>query len=168
MKSFRGIHARAGLADQPPLSSRPNRWMVFCRSAYMYSCSSIHMSQFSTVRIVREGETCEARCLNPTKVRRISKQLPKSDTLIGLSDLFKSLSDPTRIRILFSLSKEEVCVCDLSALLGMSDSAVSHQLRLLRALRLVKSRKEGRVVYYSLTDDHVTKLLEMCLEHENE
>ena len=126
------------------------------------------MSQFSTVRIVREGETCEVKCLNPMKVRQISKQLPKSDTLIGLSDLFKSLSDPTRIRILFSLSKEEVCVCDLSALLGMSDSAVSHQLRLLRALRLVKSRKEGRVVYYSLTDDHVTKLLEMCLEHENE
>jgi len=120
------------------------------------------------VRIVREGETCEVRCLNPRKVKTLAKLFPKSETLTELSDLFQLLSDPNRIKILYALSREEVCVCDLSALLGMSDSAVSHQLRLLRALRLVKSRKEGRVVYYSLSDDHVTKLLEMCLEHESE
>jgi DNA-binding transcriptional ArsR family regulator len=122
----------------------------------------------STVKIVREGETCEVRCLNPGKVRRVAKLFPKTETLSELSDLFQLLSDPNRIKILYALSREEVCVCDLSALLGMSDSAVSHQLRLLRALRLVRSRKDGRVVYYSLSDDHVTKLLEMCLEHENE
>jgi len=122
----------------------------------------------STVRIVREGETCEVKCLNPGKVRRIAKLFPKTEMLTELSDLFQLLSDPNRVKILYALSREEVCVCDLSALLGMSDSAVSHQLRLLRALRLVKSRKDGRVVYYSLADDHVTRLLEMCLEHENE
>lgn len=122
----------------------------------------------STVRIVREGETCEVKCLNPGKVRRIAKLFPKTETLTELSDLFQLLSDPNRIKILYALSREEVCVCDLSALLGMTDSAVSHQLRLLRALRLVKSRKDGRVVNYSLSDDHVSKLLEMCLVHENE
>jgi DNA-binding transcriptional ArsR family regulator len=122
----------------------------------------------STVKIVREGETCEVKCLNPGKVRRIAKLFPKTETLTELSDLFQLLSDPNRMKILYALSREEVCVCDLSALLGMSDSAVSHQLRLLRALRLVKSRKDGRVVYYSLSDVHVTRLLEMCIEHENE
>lgn len=122
----------------------------------------------STVKIVREGETCEVKCLNPGKVRRIAKLFPKTETLTELSDLFQLLSDSNRIKILYALSREEVCVCDLSALLGMSDSAVSHQLRLLRALRLVKSRKDGRVVYYSLSDVHVTRLLEMCIEHENE
>jgi DNA-binding transcriptional ArsR family regulator len=122
----------------------------------------------STVKILREGETCEVKCLNPGKVKRVAKLFPKTETLIELCDLFQLLSDPNRIKILYALSREEVCVCDLSALLGMSDSAVSHQLRLLRALRLVKSRKDGRVVYYSLSDDHVTRLLEMCLEHENE
>ena len=122
----------------------------------------------STIRIVREGEACEVKCLNPGKVRRIAKLFPKTEMLTELSDLFQLLSDPNRVKILYALSREEVCVCDLSALLGMSDSAVSDQLRLLRALRLVKSRKDGRVVYYSLSDDHVTRLLEMCLEHENE
>jgi len=122
----------------------------------------------STVKIVREGETCEVKCINPEKVRRISRLFPKTDTLTELSDQFQLLSDPNRIKILFALSTEEVCVCDLSALLGMSDSAVSHQLRLLRALRLVKSRRDGRIIYYSLLDDHVRRLLEMCLQHEKE
>ena len=122
----------------------------------------------STIKILREGEACEVRCINPAKVKRIAKGFPKTETLTELSDLFQLLSDANRIRILYALSREEVCVCDLSALLGMSDSAVSHQLRLLRALRLVKSRKDGRTVYYSLSDDHVTRLLEMTLEHENE
>jgi len=122
----------------------------------------------STVRIVREGERCEVKCVNPGKVSRLAKLLPKRDSLTELSDLFQLLSDPNRIKILYALSHDEVCVCDLSAILGMSESAVSHQLRLLRALRLVKPRRDGRVIYYSTEDDHVTKLLEMCLEHENE
>ena len=139
-----------------------SEWLKF---EYLFNLSWVNLS---IVKIVREGETCEVRCLNPGKVRRIAKLFPTSETLTELSDLFQLLSDPNRIKILYALSREEVCVCDLSALLGMSDSAVSHQLRLLRALRLVKSRKDGRVVYYSLSDDHVTRLLEMSLEHENE
>ena len=126
------------------------------------------MVPMSTVRIIREGERCEVKCVNPSKVSRLARLLPKGDSLTELSDLFQLLSDPNRIKILYALSHDEVCVCDLSAILGMSESAVSHQLRLLRALRLVKPRRDGRVIYYSTEDDHVTKLLEMCLEHENE
>jgi len=122
----------------------------------------------ATVRIVRNGEVCAVKCLNPGKVRHLSRQLPKAETLSNLSDLFQLLSDPNRIKILYALSREEVCVCDLSALLDMSESAISHQLRLLRALRLATSRRDGRVIYYSLTDAHVSNLLEMCLDHEKE
>jgi len=126
------------------------------------------MQSPATIRIIRQGETCEVKCLNPEKVKQLSRQLPKSETLGNLSDLFQLLSDPNRIKILYALSREEVCVCDLSALLGMSESAISHQLRLLRALRLVTSRRAGRVIYYSLIDAHVSNLLEMCLDHEKE
>ena len=122
----------------------------------------------STVTIIREGETCQVRCINPGKVRKLAKSLPDSDTLKQLSDIFQILSDPNRLRVLYCLARDEVCVCDLSATLGMSMSAVSHQLRLLRALRLVKSRRDGRIVYYSLADEHVAKLMEMGLRHERE
>jgi DNA-binding transcriptional ArsR family regulator len=121
----------------------------------------------STVTITREGEACQVKCLNPTKVKRLAKMMPAKEQVAELSDLFQLLSDPNRIRTLFALSHDEVCVCDLSAILGMSDSAVSHQLRLLRALRLVKSRRDGRIIHYSLTDNHVTKLLEMNLQQES-
>lgn len=122
----------------------------------------------STITIMREGEACEVRCINPSKVRKLAKGLPDDGSLRRLSDIFQILSDPNRLRVLHCLTHEEVCVCDLSAVLGMTVSAVSHQLRLLRALRLVKSRRDGKVVYYSLADEHVAKLMEMGLEHERE
>ena len=122
----------------------------------------------STVTLVREGEACQVRCINPSKVKRLVKALPGSSSLKQLSDIFEMLSDPNRLRLLHCLSHDEICVCDLSAVLGMSVSAVSHQLRLLRALRLVKSRRDGRIVYYSLADEHVARLMEMGLEHEHE
>jgi DNA-binding transcriptional ArsR family regulator len=83
----------------------------------------------------------------------------------GLADIFKVLGDLTRVRILKALSIEELCVCDLAAVLDLTQSAVSHQLRLLRAARLVKYRKAGKVVYYSLDDDHVKTLFAQGLEH---
>jgi ArsR family transcriptional regulator len=88
---------------------------------------------------------------------------PVSVTL--LAETFRALGDPTRVRILDSLSKAELCVCDIAALLGLSESAVSHQLRLLRSLRLVRSRRAGRLVFYALDDDHITRLLAQGLEH---
>ena len=84
------------------------------------------------------------------------------------SDLLKAVSDPTRLRILSALTFSELCVCDISAVVGVSESAVSHQLRLLREHRLVSSRKDGRVVYYQLADTHVKLLLDNAVEHARE
>ncbi len=122
----------------------------------------------STIRVVREGEVCEVKCVNAPRVRSLLKSMPSRDMLVQLSDVFQIMSDPNRLKILHCLSQAEVCVCDLSAVLGLSVSAVSHQLRLLRAMRLVTARKEGRNVYYSLEDEHVAKLMGMALEHERE
>lgn len=83
----------------------------------------------------------------------------------SLSDTFKALADPTRIRILYNLSKRELCVCDLAEVLGMTQSAISHQLRYLKALRLVKNRREGNTIYYRHDDAHTMGLLQMAIDH---
>jgi DNA-binding transcriptional ArsR family regulator len=82
-----------------------------------------------------------------------------------LSESFKALADPTRIRILFNLSRRELCVCDLAEVLGMTQSAVSHQLRFLKALRIVKFRRDGNTIYYTCDDAHIIGLLQMALDH---
>jgi ArsR family transcriptional regulator, lead/cadmium/zinc/bismuth-responsive transcriptional repressor len=89
-------------------------------------------------------------------------------TVAALAETFKVLGDTTRVRILDALSRAEVCVCDLAAMLKVTESAVSHQLRLLRSLRLVKSRRDGRHIYYTLADQHIVKLFEQGLEHVQE
>src|SRR5262245_13141780 len=86
-------------------------------------------------------------------------------TVVALAEIFKTLGDTTRVRILDALSRDEVCVCDLASTLGLTESAVSHQLRLLRSLRLVKARRDGRHIYYTLADQHIVKLFEQGLEH---
>ncbi len=121
-----------------------------------------------TTTIVREGESCEVKCINPGKVRSLARSLPSTSAVERVSSVFQIMSDPSRLKILSCVSQGDVCVCDLSAVLGMNVSAVSHQLRLLRTLNLVKSRRDGRVVYYSLSDDHVGELMRMGLEHERE
>jgi ArsR family transcriptional regulator len=113
-------------------------------------------------------DTCEERCIHPDNVRKIREKALPADTVERLAETFKALGDATRARILLSLSRMELCVCDLSAVLGVSESLVSHQLRVLRNQRLVRSRKEGKVVYYSLDDDHIAKLLSQGLEHVQE
>src|SRR5262245_11176860 len=90
------------------------------------------------------------------------------ETVIALAETFRVLGDTTRVRILDALSRAEVCVCDLAAMLKVTESAVSHQLRLLRSLRLVKSRRDGRHIYYTLADQHIVKLFEQGLEHVQE
>ena len=94
-----------------------------------------------------------------------ARALPADDTLNHLAETFKVLSNPSRLKIINALSKHELCVCDLAALLGTTDSAVSHQLRTLRQMRLVKYRREGKLAYYSLDDRHVQLLFEAGLEH---
>jgi DNA-binding transcriptional ArsR family regulator len=93
--------------------------------------------------------------------------LPEA-TVLALAETFKALGDGTRVRMLDALSRSEVCVCDLADMLSLSESAVSHQLRFLRSLRLVRSRRDGRHIYYSLADQHVVKLFEQGLEHVQE
>ena len=96
------------------------------------------------------------------------KNLLDSDTLYDLSDFFKVMSDPTRIKLLFALEKEKMCVGDLSNALNMTKSAVSHQLKTLRSAKLVKAQKRGKNVFYALSDHHVRTVLEMALEHVSE
>lgn len=94
--------------------------------------------------------------------------LPDSEILYGLAELFKTFGDPTRIRILTALSRRELCVCDIAELLGMTQSAISHQLRILKQMKLVKFRRDGKTVYYSLDDSHVATILSQGLEHMTE
>ncbi|HPU01608.1 MAG: winged helix-turn-helix transcriptional regulator [Firmicutes bacterium] len=115
--------------------------------------------------VKHEKESCDVFCVHPEKVERVRPEMLPPGTVDQMAATFKVLGDPTRIRILHALSKEELCVCDLALLLGMSSSAVSHQLRLLRHARLVKCRKEGKMAFYALDDDHVLALFEQGLEH---
>ncbi len=110
-------------------------------------------------------DACDIFYVNEIQVKHVQKQMPDTATILQVTDIFASLSDPTRARIVFALAKAELCVCDLATLLGMTISAVSHQLCVLRHLGLVKYRKEGRMAYYSLDDEHASALLTQTLEH---
>lgn len=113
-------------------------------------------------------DVCEVRYLHRERVEKIEPLMEDEDVFFRLAEFYKALGDPTRTKILYALSQSELCVCDISYLLKMSDSAVSHQLRVLRNTRLVKYRKRGRMVYYSLDDKHVKVLLKQGLEHARE
>ncbi|KKG06310.1 ArsR family transcriptional regulator [Methanosarcina mazei] len=115
-----------------------------------------------------EIDRCEINCIHEEAVKAVRDALFGEDVAALLAELFRALGDPTRVKILFSLMTKELCVCDLSAVIGASESAVSHQLRILRNLRLVKYRREGKVLYYSLADAHVEKLFAQGLEHVTE
>ena len=111
---------------------------------------------------------CQTHEVHPDAVRGAREFMPDQDTVESLADFFKIFGDGTRVRILLALDAGEMCVCDISETLGMSMSAVSHQLRMLRDAKLVSSRRDGRSVYYSLCDDHVRTVLETALEHIGE
>ncbi len=113
-------------------------------------------------------DTCEVSCVHPEAVQRARRALPGQGAVEAASALLKVVADPTRLRLLSVLNIGELCVCDLAAVVGISESAVSHQLRLLRAHRLVTFRKEGRIAYYRLLDHHVTVLIGSALEHVGE
>lgn len=113
-------------------------------------------------------DVCSAHIKHDDDVNHVLKNMPESMVLENLSELFKVLGDVTRVRILWALSMQELCVCDLTAVMGMTQSAISHQLRLLKSAKLVRSRREGRSVYYSLADTHVSLLFSQGLEHVKE
>ena len=111
---------------------------------------------------------CSYVHLSPLKVAALTARLMPPASVTDLADTFKVLGDGTRVRMLDALSRAELCVCDLAALLGLQESAVSHQLRLLRGARLVRARRDGRMVFYSLDDHHIVRLFEQGLEHVQE
>ena len=101
-------------------------------------------------------------------IERVYKATPNDDTLLNLSELFKIFGDNTRIRILYALSVSEMCVCDLAKVLGMTQSAISHQLRILKQAQLIKYRRDGKTIFYSLADDHVSTIINQGMEHVQE
>ena len=111
---------------------------------------------------------CKVDFFDPKRVASVQKRLKPDRTMQLLAETFKVLGDTTRVKILFALSQQELCVCDLARLFNTSKSAISHQLRLLRNMRLVKYRKEGKMVYYSLDDHHIRNLFDECLRHVEE
>lgn len=115
-----------------------------------------------------EAPTCETRLVNLGTVRQVQPEILPMSQAQQMAEFFGVLADPNRLRLLSALANQELCVCDLAAGLKMGESAVSHQLRVLRTMRLVKYRKVGRNVYYSLADDHVTNLYREVAEHLNE
>ena len=110
-------------------------------------------------------DLCSVKCINEEKVKETIDTLKSVDEIAAMAQTFKVLGDPSRLKIVLALMHQEHCVCDIAAVCGQSDSAVSHQLRLLRAQKIVKSRREGRIIYYSLDDDHVHLLITTSLEH---
>ncbi|MBV1717100.1 MAG: metalloregulator ArsR/SmtB family transcription factor [Desulfarculus sp.] len=112
-----------------------------------------------------EEDGCQVKMVHLNRVRQAREDEPPSAELGRLADLYKAMGDPNRLRILLALRGGEMCVCDLAALAGVSDSAVSHALRRLKDLALVKNRRDGQMLYYSLDDHHVSQLLAASLEH---
>ncbi len=113
-------------------------------------------------------DVCEIEYVNKRAVQKVKSKMLDDKIIIKIANTSKILGDPTRVKILFALSQKELCVCDLASLLGMTQSAISHQLRLLRNTNLVRFRKEGKIVYYSLADEHVIKLIEIGVKHAKE
>ena len=113
-------------------------------------------------------EVCAVNEIHPALLTTVKEKLPEETELYDLAELFKLFGDSTRIRILFVLCEAEVCVCDLAAALNMTQSAISHQLKILKSGKLIKSRREGKSIFYSLADDHVKSILELGLEHIEE
>ena len=114
------------------------------------------------------AEACDVFHIDPAKVARLREVLIGPASVDALAETFRALGDPTRVRVLDALSHGELCVCDLAALLGLSQSATSHQLRLLRTLRLVRTRRAGRMVFYALDDRHIVTLFRQGLRHVEE
>ena len=112
-----------------------------------------------------EIERTDCTVIHQDVVDHVTERMPEDEVLLDLADTFKLFSDSTRLKILYALTEAEMCVCDISALLGMSKSSVSHQLQVLKQSNLIKYRKAGRVVYYSLADDHVKTICRMGMEH---
>ena len=113
-------------------------------------------------------ESCDEFCTHGEIIQAVRPDMPQEEKLYDLAELFKIFGDSTRIRILYVLFEAEMCVCDIAEVLGMTQSAISHQLRLLKQAKLVRNRREGKTVYYALADDHVRTIIFQGMEHIEE
>jgi ArsR family transcriptional regulator, lead/cadmium/zinc/bismuth-responsive transcriptional repressor len=119
-------------------------------------------------KLLKHDDICEITCVDDVKVKRVKESLAQKNTM-SVSQIFKALSDDTRIKIAFALSEEdELCVCDVANIVRSTTATASHHLRLLRNLGLAKYRKEGKLVFYSLDDDHVRQLIQIAFAHQME
>jgi DNA-binding transcriptional ArsR family regulator len=128
-----------------------------------HNFKSDYMNKYSYM-----SDICDVFCINKDAVNTVRSQMLSSRLVTDTAEIFKVLGDPTRMRLLYALAQRELCVYDLSAVLGMTQSAISHQLRVLRSARLVRYRKVGRVVYYALADAHVTQFIDVGVDHARE
>lgn len=112
-----------------------------------------------------EVEYCDVTCVHNQIIEAVKEKMPAEELLNELADFYKVFGDATRIKILCVLLRSEMCVCDLAEMLGMTQSAISHQLRVLKQMKLVKNRREGKTVYYSLADGHIQNIISQGMEH---
>ncbi|NLK73030.1 MAG: helix-turn-helix transcriptional regulator [Clostridiales bacterium] len=117
---------------------------------------------------VHDSDRCDCNVIHEDVVLNVKAKMPEEEKLYDLAELFKVFGDTTRVKILYALFSSEMCVCDIAALLNMTQSAVSHQLRILKQSRLVKNRRDGKVIYYSLDDNHIQQIFNQGLDHINE
>lgn len=117
---------------------------------------------------MNEAERCECTEIHADLIEKVTKQMPDEEILYDLAELFKVFGDSTRVRIICALFESELCVCDIAQVLNMTQSAISHQLRVLKQARLVKFRRDGKTVYYSLTDEHIMNIFNQGFEHITE
>ncbi|MGI6621891.1 MAG: helix-turn-helix transcriptional regulator [Clostridiaceae bacterium] len=116
----------------------------------------------------KKAITCGQLIIHDDIIKKVEENMPKEDDLYDLAELFKVFGDSTRIKIIWALFESEMCVCDIAYLLNMTQSAISHQLRVLKAARLVRYRRSGKTVFYSLDDNHIKQIFEMGMEHIKE
>lgn len=130
------------------------------------------MSARAELKKTRKPDTnddaCEVNVVDARKVTSVRRKMQSPDAVQLLAETFRVLGDPTRVKIVFALSKEELCVCDLATIVGASQSAVSHSLRALRQMELVRYRKQGKIAYYSLDDEHIGRLIDEGFDHVRE
>lgn len=130
----------------------------------MNKCSYERMNEMTESQV----PFCEEEVVHPDTVEYVRAKLPPDEVLYDLAELFKMFGDSTRVKILYALLESELCVCDIAKLLDVTQSAVSHQLRVLKSGKLVKCRREGKVMFYSLADDHVVRMISQGMEHVEE
>lgn len=121
-----------------------------------------------TLKLETDDDTCEVNVVDARKVTRVRRKMQSAHAIQLLAETFRVLGDPTRVKIAFALAHEELCVCDLAIVVGASQSAVSHSLRALRQMELVRYRKQGKIAYYSLDDEHIGRLLDEGFDHVRE